>query len=315
VTAAPATEAFPAFSRSVTSGGYCWWYLDAISDDGASALTIIAFVGSVFSPYYRRACRRGDADPADYSAINCALYGRRANRWTITERGAAAVERSADVLRIGPSMLAFDGRELRVDLRETAVPLPRPVRGTIRVAPRVRTAERFTLDAAGRHRWWPVAPVADVEIRMDRPALHWRGRGYLDFNEGSEPLAAAFREWHWSRAATGAGAAITYDCTRVDGSSHCLALAVDAGGGLVHFEPPPPAPLPPSRWRVSRRTRADEGRAALSRSLEDTPFYARSLVHTRLRGEDLLAVHESLSLGRFTAPLVQLMLPFRMPRR
>ncbi|MCK7475445.1 MAG: hypothetical protein MZV49_22675 [Rhodopseudomonas palustris] len=30
-----------------------WWYIDAISDDGTEGLTIITFVGSVFSPYYR----------------------------------------------------------------------------------------------------------------------------------------------------------------------------------------------------------------------------------------------------------------------
>ncbi|NBO88372.1 MAG: carotenoid 1,2-hydratase, partial [Betaproteobacteria bacterium] len=34
----------------VPSGGYLWWYVDAMSDDGQFGLTLIAFVGSVFSP-------------------------------------------------------------------------------------------------------------------------------------------------------------------------------------------------------------------------------------------------------------------------
>jgi carotenoid 1,2-hydratase len=49
-------------------------------------------------------------------------------------------------------------------------------------------------------------------------------------------------------------------------------------------------------------------------TLEDTPFYARSVVRTRLLGEPVTAMHESLSLDRFSALWVQAMLPFRIPR-
>jgi carotenoid 1,2-hydratase len=35
----------------------------------------------------------------------------------------------------------------------------------------------------------------------------------------------------------------------------------------------------------------------------------------RLLGEDVIAVHESLSLDRFRSRWVQALLPFRMPRR
>ena len=50
-------------------------------------------------------------------------------------------------------------------------------------------------------------------------------------------------------------------------------------------------------------------------TLEDTPFYNRSLVAAHWQGQPVLAMHESLDLGRFTQPIVQAMLPFRMPRR
>ena len=55
--------------------------------------------------------------------------------------------------------------------------------------------------------------------------------------------------------------------------------------------------------------------ATLARTLEDTPFYARSLVGTRLFGHAATSVHESLDLDRFRSRIVQAMLPFRMPRR
>ena len=47
------------FDQIVPHNGYAWWYVDALSDDGENGITIIAFIGSVFSPYYAFARRRG----------------------------------------------------------------------------------------------------------------------------------------------------------------------------------------------------------------------------------------------------------------
>jgi carotenoid 1,2-hydratase len=49
-------------------------------------------------------------------------------------------------------------------------------------------------------------------------------------------------------------------------------------------------------------------------TLEDAPFYARSLIGHRVDGEDAISMHESLDLDRFANPVVKAMLPFRMPR-
>ena len=50
-------------------------------------------------------------------------------------------------------------------------------------------------------------------------------------------------------------------------------------------------------------------------TLEDTPFYARSLLRTTLLGEEVTAMHESLDIPRLVSLPVRLMLPWRMPRR
>ena len=305
---------FPPFTVDVPDGGYCWWYVDAISEDEAHAITLIGFIGSVFSPYYARARGSGAADPLEHCSLNCALYGRPGG-WAMTERRSGSVERAAERLRIGPSSLQWTGSTLDIHVHERMMPLPRAMHGRVRVRPRVRTRRRFELDAAGRHQWWPVAPVADVEVTFTAPRLTWRGSGYFDFNRGSEPLAAACRSWHWSRLHAGSEAGIVYEASRCDGSEHCLALSIDAAGRVSEREPPPPrVTLPLTRWRVPRETRAEDARARLHRTLEDTPFYSRSLIHGRHGGRDLVGVHESLSMDRFTAPWVQLLLPFRMPR-
>ena len=78
---------------------------------------------------------------------------------------------------------------------------------------------------------------------------------------------------------------------------------------------PPTADLPRAFWGVARPGRAEAGDLRLVRTLEDAPFYTRSLVRSAMHGTSVLGVHESLDLDRFASRWVQLMLPFRMPRR
>jgi carotenoid 1,2-hydratase len=65
-----------------------------LSDDGQHGLTVIGLIGSVFSPYYARARRRGVGDPLNHCAVNAVLYGPRAKRWAMTERDRSALWRS-----------------------------------------------------------------------------------------------------------------------------------------------------------------------------------------------------------------------------
>ena len=95
-----------------------------------------------------------------------------------------------------------------------------------------------------------------------------------------------------------------------------LALQFSADGTARHIDSPAAVELPASGWRVARSTRADHGHgASIVQTLEDAPFYSRSLLATHLLGQPATAVHESLSLDRFRSRWVQCLLPFRMPRR
>jgi carotenoid 1,2-hydratase len=273
----------------------------------------------VFSPYYALARRRGQGDPENHVALNVALYGSRGKRWTLTERGRGALQRDHDHLVIGPSQLAWDGSCLTVDIKEIASPIPSRVRGVVRLRPAAIVDQSFALDAAGLHHWRPIAPVSRVEVAFDQPRLEWSGSGYFDWNSGAVPLEKSFERWDWSRASTDRGTTILYDVTERDGRDAGLAIHVDAMGQVKPIMAPPRVTLPASRvWRIGRGTRHDidaEVPARVVKTLEDTPFYVRSLVSSRIKGTEVTAMHESLSLDRFRSPVVQLMLPFRMPRR
>ncbi|MGC6399086.1 hypothetical protein ACNI3Q_00725 [Sphingomonas sp. FW199] len=294
--------------------GYRWWYVDAISDDGRFGLTIIGFIGSVFSPYYRSSGRHL---PLNHSCLNIALYGPGA-RWVMTERGAGDTVQHRDALTIGPSAMRWDGDRLVIDIEERdvrlGIPWRRRVRGQVELHPEILVGQSFRLDAAGTHHWHAIAPRARVEVRMQDPAITWSGSGYLDGNDGREPLEAGFKSWHWSRAHLGRDVAVIYEGQRRDGSHFGSALRFGPDGTPEEAELPLVAPLPPSGWLLGRQTRADRGLASVIRTWEDAPFYARSTLRTQLFGENVTAVQESISLDRLIHPVVQFMLPYKMPR-
>ena len=285
-------------------------------------MTLIAFVGSVFSPYYRRAWRAGRAVAEDHCAINVALYSPGAGRWTMTERGRARVRRSADRFEVGPSALQWGADGLRIDIDEVATPLPRRVRGTIRLRPQGLSRFVAPLDAAGRHRWGPIAPCARIEVQLDAPALRWSGHAYLDSNEGDEPVSEAFDSWDWMRAPLADGStAVVYDVRERGGAERLIGARFAPDGSSQALAVPPRLPLPDSAWRVRRQvcseapgTRGGDAPRVL-RTLEDTPFYNRNVVSAQLGAERVTAMHESFDARRFAAPWVQALLPFRMPRR
>lgn len=319
---------YPAFDRPVPANGYCWWYIDAVSDDGQNMLTIIAFVGSVFSPYYKWARRHGDADPLNHCSINVVLYGRDANRWCMTERHRGDIQRGPNQFMIGPSGLHYAPASdttgtLCIDINEKSAPLPLAVRGRIVVDVALQRQHHFSLDKAGQHQWWPAGPNSRINVDLCTPALHWNGDAYVDMNWGDCPLDESINYWCWSRLRTESGTRIFYDvherqatATDIEGSPDTAhALSIDNRGNIAQLPSTDMIALPRTRWwRMPRHTRRTDSAPKILETLEDTPFYSRSAVTTRLNGTQATGIHESVSLARFSQPVVQAMLCCRMPR-
>ncbi len=269
----------------------------------------------MFSPWYRLARRHGGGDPENHVTMNVALYGRGGKRWAMTERGRNTLSRDADNLQIGPSSLRWDGTSLTAEIEEVTAPLPSRLRGTMKLHPAGLATHEVALDGVGRHRWSPIAPGARVEVCLRKPDLRWRGTAYFDTNAGDEPLEDGFVSWDWCRAPLRDGMAVLYHGTRRDGAQFCTTLRYDADGAACDIEAPKLAAMKPGFWGVKRSTLADAGSAPrVVQVLEDAPFYTRSVIASRVLGEDVTAVHESVSLDRFVQPWVQVMLPFKAPR-
>lgn len=341
-----------AFDEPVPPNGYLWWYVDALSDDGQHALTLIAFVGSVFSPYYAHARRKAHsasagAEPEEFCSINAALYrgvgglGTRGPRaphgywWAMTEHSRLSMLRDSSSMQVGRSGFSSSERELLIELDELTVPFPQRVRGRIRIDLARQCEEVFVLSPDGRHLWRPIAPSARIHVELSHPAMQWEGHAYIDSNRGDAPLESAFRDWTWTRSHEVREDGSLDSATRVfyevqTNRGECRQISAAFAPGVV--APPgtmshrsvvsTAAPVPPSRavertgWGIQRSVPCDaDAPCRVLKTVESAPFYARSLIETTLGGRLHRGMHESLSMRRFEKRWVQYLLPFKMPRR
>ena len=278
---------------------------------------MIAFVGSVFSPYYAWALRRNpNANPENHCAINLAIYSPGNKRWTMTERSAASVFRNQHEFVIGPSSLHWHNDHLRVDFMERAVPFGQRVAGHFKLFPQQLFNFSTHLDDQHKHRWGPLAPSARIEVELESPKIRWQGTAYFDSNEGDEPIAIPFKDWDWSRAQlSGDRTAVIYDVRQRNGMERVLGLIFNPNGQIENFDPPPRQALPKTAWRIQRQMRnPNQASLEVTETLEDTPFYARSVLKSELLGERVTSFHETLNVPRLSSWAVQFMLPWRMPR-
>jgi carotenoid 1,2-hydratase len=286
-----------------------------MSDDGQFGLSLIAFVGSVFSPYYAKAIRSGaQPNPLDHCALNVALYMPKTKYWAMTERPAQSVKRNQESFTIGPSSLHWDGQALHIDINEMSVPFFRRIQGRISVYPNLLFNFSTPLDENGLHFWGPIAPSSRVVVNLKHPNQSWTGHAYLDSNEGVEPIHQAFREWDWSRShMMDNSCAVIYDCQLQNGADKLLALKFRSDGQIENFQAPDQVSLSKTGWKMDRRLRCEQNIHSVQQ-LEDTPFYQRAMIQNTLMGERVVSFHETLNAERFNSRWVQALLPWRMPR-
>ena len=234
----------------------------------------------------------------------------------MTERGRSQVHREEHSLAIGPSSVRFEDDRFIIDIDERSAPFPRRVKGRVELRVEGLTQKTFKLDANGRHTWWPIAPRVSATVTFEHPNLSWTGYGYVDQNAGTVPLEADFKRWNWSYARLKGRSLVLYDVESRAGPDCAHALAIADDGSVTEVAVPAPARLSSTAiWRMPRITRADNsGDAMVLATLEDTPFYSRSTLATRIFGEVTAGMHESLCLDRLKMPVIRGLLPFRNPR-
>jgi len=295
----------------VPSNGYAWWYVDGLSYDGEKAISIIGFIGSVFSPWYAWAGRK---NPHNHCCINVAMYGK-GWRWTMTERGEESLFQTEDQLKVGPSSFTWDNGKLIIEINEISTPHLDKVIGKVTITPKLITNIEVNLTRDGSHIWRPFAPNAEINVEIEKKGWNWQGHGYFDANFGTRALEHDFSYWTWSRLPHRDGSIAFYDAIRRNEDPLSVSIKFHSNGQVEEILAPPEARLSRSLWTVKRRTRSDSDyKPTQVKHMLDAPFYTRSAIKTKIYGEVTTGVHEALDLDRFSNPLLKPMLALRVPR-
>lgn len=290
-----------------TSGAYRWFYADVSAGDYSAVC--IFMVGSLFSPRYSVAARRGGR-PREHCAINFALYhqGRR-ERWVLSEY--SRVEQvDARCLRIGRSTLRYeDGGTVRMEVDERTAPWGRPVRASLVLEPLTPSVDELQLVPGLPHYWQALAPRTRAWLKVASEGLEAEGMGYHDTNHGEELLGQRLAGWHWTRTHRAEVTVVDYHLP--DGVPPVRVTAHPDGvscerGTVV---PPEARPMSLTGWGLRVPSRLHAGNVVLGepKLLESSPFYAR--VEARVHGFDALG--EVADFRRFHSPLIRWMAHFR----
>ena len=305
----------PSFDLNVPDNGYAWWYVDVLCPEQGLGMTLIFFLGSVFSPAYAKARRAQRGTPLAYAAVNVVLYGGNTSEWALSEYDLTSAHLDPDRLTIGRNHLHWDQDTLVLRFDETTAPFPRwpskRLAGEVRLTPSTLFHETYALHPS--HLWRPIAPVAHAEVIVDEPYVRFTGSAYHDFNAGENPLEHDFLGWSWSRRSAPEKTQILYDVQPLDGPDLKIGKVFHADGKTQPIDPKIVHKLPSTRWRMPRSIREEEGaKTRLVRTLEDAPFYSRTWLEVEQGGQVDPVMHESIQLDRFRRRFVQTLLRFRV---
>ncbi len=287
------------------AGAYRWFYADVTA--GPYSAVCIFMLGSLFSPRYSVAARRGGR-PLEHSAVNFALYHEGERRlWVLSEYAQAELE-APGRLRIGRSTLSYsDDGAVRMDVDDWTAPWGRPVRASLTMEPRTPVGEVVQLMPGLPHYWQPLAPRAEARLEVSSLGIEADGLGYHDTNHGEELLGARLSGWHWTRTHREDETVVDYHLP--EGVAPLRMVAGACGVRCERGPNPESRPTNITGWglRVPSRLQAGNIVVGQPKLLESSPFYAR----LEARTGPLDSMGEVADFRRFHSPFIRWMAHFR----
>jgi len=199
-------------SLLTTPGGFAWWYVDMVNDDGDGLVMIWSF-GLPFLPGLASAARAGrPLSPDARPSLNLAIYeGGALAAYTLREYAPEDVEWSEDGMkwRFGPNVIRAERtpttHKLHADLDVDVPGAGERLVGTLHLEGVARKPHDVGADFDPQHDWTPLMGPATghLDVTMGRQASFvFGGRAYHDRNGGTKPLHdLGFSHWIWGRMA------------------------------------------------------------------------------------------------------------------
>lgn len=227
-------------------GGFAWWYMDLLTDEGDGMVLIWSF-GLPFLPGYQDAARRGAADGAGARpSLYLATYRGGKEQFYLFQEHAEADggwDPDRHVFRFGNSRITSlqrDGRRYVWADLDCALPgTDQRLRGEVWLDGVARrdeeVAEATDLNA---HDWSPLTGPArgGAELRVGAKTIRVEGRAYHDRNGSAVHLDGhGIEHWVWGRVAAAGSELIYYVLYPTQGTPTVLAMEVLEDGRTRHL--------------------------------------------------------------------------------
>lgn len=243
------------------SGGYEWWYFDAISDCKTWSVVLIFYEGNPFSPHYHRELQNNHSEevpgphPQDFPAVTLSIYEKgRPIYYSFQELKPEAFTMDTSMqkhevrLTFGTHsvFLSRDRVQYRAEIQlDDKLPNGDTLQGQLIYNAALQEPVRSLIDGSqeklGTHSWILCMESAKVQADLTlngkkREQLTFEGQGYHDHNVGMEPMHESFTDWHWGRAHFEDGSFLLYYVmSQLEGSITGGAWVSNAKDGSVHF--------------------------------------------------------------------------------
>lgn len=195
------------------SGGYEWWYFDAISADEAWSFVVIFYQGNPFSPNYIQKIKKNNGLPEQYPAVSISLYNREKTEfYSFLEykQDDFNWNEETNELKIGSHSFKRSNNEneliysVYLDQKLSSDHL---LKGEIEFRSLITNAKLFEKNrgAVEQHFWNLIQPKANVSGSLAlngksvNHSIDFEGIGYHDHNVGLEPMKNDFEDWYWGR--------------------------------------------------------------------------------------------------------------------
>ncbi|MEO1022323.1 MAG: hypothetical protein AAFW89_07240 [Bacteroidota bacterium] len=225
------------------SGGYEWWYFDAVSTDNEWSFVIIFYEGNPFSTAYIKQMNEDGAGPlpGQFPALSISLYRHgKPEFYSFVEYNPSDSEDIEGSIQIGHSFVKrYEDSELRYELDlDEKLPSGHQIKASFSFTSAIPNPDLIS-KSGENHIWNLIQPAANVSGIVNvtgkngRYDLAFNGTGYHDHNTGLEPMKQSFYDWYWGRLHTDEFTLVYYLMCKQDKSLQSEAWLIDPSNQLV----------------------------------------------------------------------------------
>ncbi|MEQ9091380.1 MAG: hypothetical protein RIE52_09835 [Balneola sp.] len=297
------------------SGGYEWWYFDALSEDGNWGLVIIFYQGNPFSPEYIRNIEKKSSYPDEFPAVSISIYNRNKTEfYSFVEYSADDFnwDKKSDSCTVGPhsfSKSEYDSKLVYSVVLKDVLPSGHSIKAELEFSSSIITKAPIVSKSPNEHHFWnliqPKAEVSgtiEIKGKSGFQKIAFNGSGYHDHNVGLEPMKEDFKDWYWGRYHFKNTTLIYYVMNRVNEKQYKAWLISNENGEVIdEFSSVDTEGFLGNMFglssarKITLKSVDSEVTVQAALSLDDGPFYQRFLGQAVMHKDGEVSIAEGIS--------------------